>query len=283
MATSVVLARKLYVAGDARERALRGLEGMIEDHVGDLEATAAVSLRDDGFPTVSLEGDDATAARNVLAEAFGALPAAGSGGAPDEEAALAAGETATGTLERWDDSGLLLDAGQPIRVPAEAIGLGPGSPEQVVERFGLVQHLPMQFTVLPQGEASPEDPASGDPTSDGEPSREGEEATAEGDGGSRTADAAATTPDGAIPARLADAERDRLYDWQRGPGRVTVNSATRSEVRATVNRAGHARDVVTVERLGLLEHSIVCREGTDPPGLIASIGEYLPAELRAVV
>jgi hypothetical protein len=83
--------------------------------------------------------------------------------------------------------------------------------------------------------------------------------------------------------RLSDAERDRLYEWTRGTGRVNVNSATRSEVRATVNRAGHADDIVTVERLGLLEQSIVCREGIDPPGLLASIGEYLPSELLCVV
>ena len=83
--------------------------------------------------------------------------------------------------------------------------------------------------------------------------------------------------------RLADAERDRLYDWTRGEGRVNVNSATRAEVRATVNRAGHARDIVTVERLGLLEQSIVCKPETDPPGLLASIGEYLPSELLCVV
>lgn len=83
--------------------------------------------------------------------------------------------------------------------------------------------------------------------------------------------------------RLAEPTCDRLYDWQRGNGRVNVNSATRAEVRATVNRAGHAQDIVTVERLGLLEQSIVCRESTDPPGLLASIGEYLPAELLCVV
>jgi hypothetical protein len=85
------------------------------------------------------------------------------------------------------------------------------------------------------------------------------------------------------PARLADDEVDRLYEWTRGDGRVNVNSATRAEVRATVNRAGHAQDIVTVERIGLLEQSIVCGEGTDPPGLLASIGEYLPAELLCVV
>jgi len=85
------------------------------------------------------------------------------------------------------------------------------------------------------------------------------------------------------PSRLADAERDRLYEWPRGPGRVNVNSATRGEVRATVNRAGHAQDIVTVERLGLLEQSIICGEGTDPPGLLAAIGDYLPAEIKAVI
>jgi hypothetical protein len=87
------------------------------------------------------------------------------------------------------------------------------------------------------------------------------------------------------PARLADAERDRLYEWTRedGSGRVNVNSATRGEVRATVNRAGHAADIVTVERLGLLEQSIICPEDTDPPGLLASIGSYLRSELKCVL
>ena len=54
-------------------------------------------------------------------------------------------------------------------------------------------------------------------------------------------------------------------------------------MRATVNRAGHANDIVTVERLGLLEQSIICRENTDAPGLLASIGGYLPSELKAVI
>jgi len=129
-----------------------------------------------------------------------------------------------------------------VQIPADEIGLGRGSPEQVVERFGLVQHLSVRFVY------------GGDV---GDPDAE--------------------------PSRLSDAERDRLYDWQRGDGRLNVNSATRGEVRATVNRAGHAQDIITVERLGLLEQSVVCTEDTDPPGLLASIGSYLPAEMRCVV
>ncbi|MDL0143216.1 DUF2110 family protein, partial [Halobacterium salinarum] len=72
-------------------------------------------------------------------------------------------------------------------------------------------------------------------------------------------------------------------EWTRGSGRLNVNSATRGEVRATVNRAGHARDIVTVERIGLLEQSVICKDSTDPPGLLAAIGQHLPSELLAVV
>jgi hypothetical protein len=221
----VVLATKLYVAGEARERALDGLTSMVADRLDGLDADADVGVREDGFPSVTVTGPDATAARNLLAEEFGALT-------PDRTD----GEVAVGTLESWDDSGFELDVGfgERVRIPADGLGLGPGDPDQIRTRYGLVQHLPLRYVA---GESP----------------------------------------------RLAGEQRDRLYDWTRGEGRVNVNSATRAEVRATVNRAGHADDIVTVERLGLLEQSIVCREGTDPPGLLASIGRHLPSELLAVV
>jgi hypothetical protein len=219
----VVLATKLYVSGDARDRALDGLESMLANSFGDLDVEYTVGVREDGFPSVTVDGPDATVAQNLLREEWGEIT-------PHMED----GEEYVGTLESWDDDGFVLDAGREIRIPAAEIGLGQGSPEQIRKRFGLVQHTPLRFV-------------------------------------------AGDTP------RLADSERDRLYDWTRGEGRLNVNSATRSEVRATLNRAGHAEDVVTVERLGLLEHSVVCREGTDPPGLLASVGSYLPAELLCVV
>ncbi|MDR5671615.1 DUF2100 family protein [Halalkaliarchaeum sp. AArc-CO] len=220
----VVLATKCYVAGDARDRALDGMNALVDNAVGELDVEWTIGVRsDDDFVQVEFEGADATVAENLLAEEWGEIP---------EE--MEPGETYVGTLESWDDEGFTLDSGRPIEVPADELGLGPGTPAQLVKRYGLVQHLPMRFV-------------AGD------------------------------------PPRLADAERDRLFDWSRGTGRVNVNSATRGEVRATVNRAGHAQDIVTVERLGLLEQSIVCREDTDPPGLLAAIGGYLPAELRCVV
>ncbi|MFB6120643.1 MAG: DUF2110 family protein [Halobacteriaceae archaeon] len=219
----VVLATKLYVGGDARERALDSLRSLVGNDIGDLDVEWDLGVRHDDFPSVTIEGEDAVAARNALRAEWGEIPAQ-----------LEDGEEYVGTLDEWDEDGIVLDAGERVRIPAEEIGLGPGDPSQIRRRYGLVQHLPMRFV----NEETP---------------------------------------------RLAEAEQDRLYEWTRGVGRVNVNSATRAEVRATVNRAGHAQDIVTVERLGLLEQSIVCREGTDPPGLLADIGEYLPSELLAVV
>jgi hypothetical protein len=223
----VVLATKCYVGGDARGRAMQGFDSLVDNAVGDLAVTWQSRIRDDDFVAVDLDGEDAVAAANVLAESWGRI------GTEFE-----AGETYVGTLDGWDDEGWLLDVGDGsrIRVPAEGLGLGAGTPGQVRDRFGVVQHTPIRFVY-------------------GEPSR------------------------------LADGTRDRLYGWTRedGSGRVNVNSATRGGVRATVNRAGHADDIVTVERLGLLEQSIVCPASTDPPGLLASIGPHLESELKCVL
>ncbi|WP_135828791.1 DUF2110 family protein [Halorussus halobius] len=237
----VVLATKVYVQGEARERALDALRSLADNAVGDLEVEYTVGVRHDEFATVTLEGDDEVVARNLLREEYGEIT-------PEFEA----GETYVGTLEGWDEEGFVLDAGERVRIRASELGLGQGTPIQIVERFGLVQHMPLRFVYGDQADVD-------DGHADGD---------ADEDGGSH---------------RLADAERDRLYEWTRGSGRVNVNSATRGEVRATVNRAGHARDIVTVERLGLLEQSVVCKDETDPPGLLAAVGDYLPAEIRCVI
>jgi len=222
----VVLGSKVYVTGEARERALDGLRGLVTDRFADLDVEFDIGHREDDFPVVTVSGPDEVVARNLLREEFGEI-------VPDHED----GETYVGTLDSWDDDGFVLDAGPAgeVRIPAANLELGQGTPHQIRKRFGLVQHLPLRFGAGPE-------------------------------------------------PRLADAEVDRLYDWQRGENdRVNTNSATRSEVRATVNKSGHAQDIVTVERLGLLEMSIICNPDTDAPGLLADIGRFMPSELLAVV
>ena len=221
----VVLATKCYVEGDARERSLDSLDSLVANDLADLDVEWTVGVRGDEFVSVTVEGEDETVAQNLLRERWGEVT--------DH---FDDGETYVGTLESWNNEEWTLDAGIDVTVSRDDLGLGPGDPKQIRDRFGVVQHTPLRFV-------------------------------------------AGDTP------RLADATRDQLYDWTReeGAGRVNVNSATRGQVRATVNRAGHAKDIVTVERLGLLEQSIVCPEGTDPPGLLASIGSYLRSELKCVL
>lgn len=217
----VILATKLY-GGDQRA-ARQSLDAILDDQLGGLSVDTEVGVRRDGFVSVTLEGADAVAARNLLDEAWGTIPGR-----------LEPGETYRGVLEGWTDDGFVVDVGEEVVLPAEHLGLGPGTPEQVATRFGLVSKLPVSIVY-------------GDPS---------------------------------MPS---ETERDRLFEWRRGPGRVTANGTTRGQLRATINRAGHADDIHTIERLGLLEQSIVCDEDTDPPGLLAAIGPYVSGDLACVI
>jgi hypothetical protein len=221
----VVLATKCYVEGDARERALDGMESLVANELGDLSVSFDVGVRGDEFVSVTIDGDDAAVARNVLREEWGAIT--------DH---FDDGEVYRGTLEGWSEESLTLDAGTEIEISSDNLGLGVGDATQIRDRFGLVQHTPLSFVYDEDGDHE-----------------------------------------------LAETTQDELYEWQRGDGRLNVNSATRAEVRSTVNRAGHAQDILTVERLGLLEQSVVCLGSTDPPGLLSAVGGYLPAELKCVV
>ncbi|MFP4188591.1 MAG: DUF2110 family protein [Halobacteriales archaeon] len=221
-----VLNAKIYVAGDAGERALDSARGVIADRLSELEFEHEVQLRDDDRLEVSGVGDDAEAALALLVDEFGEYTTE-----PRD------GETCLGTLEGWGDDGFVVDIGVDVRVPTGSLeDLGRGTPADIRERYGLVQHAPLEV-VVEDGDAS-----------------------------------------------LSDDQVDELWSWRKGEtGRLNVNSCTRAEVRATVNRAGHANDIVTVERLGLLEQSVVCAPGTDPPGLLASVGKYLEGEMKCVV
>jgi hypothetical protein len=63
---------------------------------------------------------------------------------------------------------------------------------------------------------------------------------------------------------------------------VIANSVTRSELKAAIKKTGHARDIYGIERLGLMEHMITCRENTDGPGIVAAIGKLVKGELGVV-
>ncbi|MGZ7132770.1 MAG: DUF2110 family protein [Halobacteriota archaeon] len=83
-------------------------------------------------------------------------------------------------------------------------------------------------------------------------------------------------------AEFTKKQIDTLWRWKKGTDRINVNNATRAQIHAVLKRSGHARDVYAIERLGILEHSIVCKQGTDAPGLVPRIGPFLDSELGCI-
>ena len=51
--------------------------------------------------------------------------------------------------------------------------------------------------------------------------------------------------------------------------------ASQNEVETAVERARHFRDIIKIESLGLFEHAVICKLGTDAIGLIPRLGSYL--------
>jgi hypothetical protein len=79
-----------------------------------------------------------------------------------------------------------------------------------------------------------------------------------------------------VEAELSDEQQQRFLDWTRSMlDRLLIIGASFSEVRSTIRQSDIIRDVVRIEPLGMFEHAIVCKLGTDAAGLIPKIGKSL--------
>jgi len=86
------------------------------------------------------------------------------------------------------------------------------------------------------------------------------------------------TYEGVWKAELSETQLSMLTDWVNSSvDRLMVFGATLQDVERAIEAAKHHRDVIKVESLGLLEHAIECRLGTDAAGLIPKLGPYLRA------
>ncbi|MGP8320123.1 MAG: DUF2110 family protein [Methanosarcinaceae archaeon] len=90
--------------------------------------------------------------------------------------------------------------------------------------------------------------------------------------------------DGDTKVCFTKTQVDMWWKWKKsGTDRVIANSVTRSELKAAIKNTGHARDIYGIERIGIMEHAIVCREKTDGPGIVADIGPLLRSELGVII
>lgn len=77
---------------------------------------------------------------------------------------------------------------------------------------------------------------------------------------------------------------DLWWTWKKtATDRIFVNGATRSQVKAALQKKGHGRDVYGVDKLGLTECVIVCKEKTDGPGIVSSVGKILPSQMGVLL
>jgi len=77
-------------------------------------------------------------------------------------------------------------------------------------------------------------------------------------------------------AELSEQQLSLFTSWLLASlDRLMIVGARFQDVDHAVKASKHFRDVAKIESLGLLEHAVVCKLGTDAVGLIPAIGRYL--------
>ncbi len=80
-----------------------------------------------------------------------------------------------------------------------------------------------------------------------------------------------------IDACLAEEQISSYRNWMESfLDRLIVVNTSRSAIEFALKKSGMFRDVIETEELGLFEHVLVCKLGTDAVGLIPKIGRILP-------
>jgi len=79
-----------------------------------------------------------------------------------------------------------------------------------------------------------------------------------------------------LQAEFSVEQSGRLCSWQQSLlDRLIVLRVSNELVTSTLERTRLDRDVVEVEALGLFEHALTCKLGTDATGLIPRVGRYM--------
>jgi hypothetical protein len=80
-----------------------------------------------------------------------------------------------------------------------------------------------------------------------------------------------------VEAELSESQLSQITSWIRSSfDRLVVLGAFFSDVERAVKLSRHLRDVIKIESLGMLEHVVLCKLGTDAVGLIPKLGRFLP-------
>jgi len=79
-----------------------------------------------------------------------------------------------------------------------------------------------------------------------------------------------------IEAELSEKQQSQYAEWTRSLlDRLLILGASYNEVKSAISMTQSNRDIVIIESLGIFEHAVVCKLGTDAAGLIPKIGKRL--------
>src|SRR3990170_1720254 len=86
-----------------------------------------------------------------------------------------------------------------------------------------------------------------------------------------------------MEAELSAEQAGKYVSWQDSLlDRLIVIGSSLYDVKKILNRDGLTRDVINIETLGMFEHVLTCKLGTDAAGLIPKIGRCLKKARFAV-
>jgi hypothetical protein len=82
--------------------------------------------------------------------------------------------------------------------------------------------------------------------------------------------------EGKMQAQLSEAQVEKLESWKDSLlDRLIILGTTADDVTLTLERTRLTRDIIGTDELGLFEHALTCKLGTDAAGLIPKIGRYM--------
>ncbi len=79
-----------------------------------------------------------------------------------------------------------------------------------------------------------------------------------------------------LQAELADEQVKKLHDWQQSLlDRLIILGASKEKIEEVLERTRLNRDVIDIETMGMFEHALTCKLGTNAAGLVSVVGRYL--------
>ena len=79
-----------------------------------------------------------------------------------------------------------------------------------------------------------------------------------------------------LQAELSAEQIERIRLWQQSLlDRLIILGALNGEIETVLERTRLNRDIIDIEDLGLFEHALTCKLGTDAAGLVSKVGRYM--------